>query len=182
MKSEKNWLFYSDVRVLRNTSSHARLAHETRITMGLPTEKGSVNQVERGTSTENLYPASELQPQPVYYVVANVQAEQELYSLSVLSDASFSSRDERGTAALLQWHERLGHRNFRDVSSATGIPLPAKLPTCVTCIQAKSKRHPLTTRGLCLCMGSQRPPQSKNMGRQHVPQCQSVFEFQKDIR
>jgi transposase InsO family protein len=49
---------------------------------------------------------------------------------------------------LMQWHRRLGHRNFRDVAQflhARGIPFkpPAKPLFCETCVQAKSSRHPL---------------------------------------
>ena len=49
-------------------------------------------------------------------------------------------------AALLMWHRRLGHRNFRDVADLLGIPLPAKLPSCLACVKSKSKRHILTGR------------------------------------
>ena len=47
---------------------------------------------------------------------------------------------------LLLWHRKYGHRNFKDVCTMLGIPVPAKLPVCTTCIQAKSKRHPLRRR------------------------------------
>ena len=51
-------------------------------------------------------------------------------------------------AALLLWHKRLGHRNFKDVADLLGIPLPTKLPSCVACIKSKSKRHALTGPGM----------------------------------
>lgn len=47
---------------------------------------------------------------------------------------------------LLLWHRKYGHRNFRDICTLLGIPEPLKLPLCTTCIQAKSKRHPLGRR------------------------------------
>ena len=47
---------------------------------------------------------------------------------------------------LLIQHRKHGHRNYEDVCRLLGIPLPTKLPVCTTCIQAKSKRHPLRRR------------------------------------
>ena len=45
---------------------------------------------------------------------------------------------------LQRWHERLGHRNYKDVAAILGMPLPTDLPNCVACIEGKSKRRPLT--------------------------------------
>ena len=47
-------------------------------------------------------------------------------------------------SALLLWHQRLGHRNFKDTASLLGFALPDKLPLCIPCIEGKSKRHRLT--------------------------------------
>ena len=49
-------------------------------------------------------------------------------------------------ATLLLWHKRMGHRNIGDVCVQLGLKLPAKMPLCPTCLEAKSKRHPLTSR------------------------------------
>ena len=47
---------------------------------------------------------------------------------------------------LLQWHSRLGHRNFEDVAHFLGIPMPARLPFCRTCVESKATKHRLGTR------------------------------------
>ena len=46
----------------------------------------------------------------------------------------------------MQWHVRLGHRNFRDVASfLRNLGVPFKTSTkpifCATCVQAKSNRY-----------------------------------------
>ena len=57
-----------------------------------------------------------------------------------------SKNTEDNVELLMLWHQKLGHRNLRDVSTIIGVPLPSHVPQCVTCIEAKSKRHPLTSR------------------------------------
>ena len=59
-------------------------------------------------------------------------------------DKCYSTSKLQTSDELQVWHERLGHRNFRDVAAMMGIPLPAKLPVCISCIKGKSKRQPLT--------------------------------------
>ena len=45
---------------------------------------------------------------------------------------------------LLLWHERLGHRNMKDVAELIGLPQQSEWPQCVSCIKGKSKRQALT--------------------------------------
>jgi hypothetical protein len=45
---------------------------------------------------------------------------------------------------LLLWHERLGHRNMKDVAELIGLPQQSKWPQCISCIKGKSKRQALT--------------------------------------
>ena len=50
------------------------------------------------------------------------------------------------TNTLLLWHQRLGHRNFRDVAKLLNLPEPSDPPTCVTCIMSKGRRHAKGTK------------------------------------
>ena len=62
-------------------------------------------------------------------------------------EAAFPARSQTiSDAELLNEHRRLAHRNFPDVCSVLGIPVPAKLPVCLDCIRSKSKRFPLSAR------------------------------------
>ena len=63
-------------------------------------------------------------------------------------DVAFLSKSARLSSAdaLLHWHQRLGHRNFKEVASLLGVPLPTSLPVCVSCIKGKSRRQPLPAR------------------------------------
>ena len=64
-----------------------------------------------------------------------------------LFDFSFVNRTHTLKAdEWLTWHKRLGHRNWKDVSTMLGLPLPDKLPLCTDCIMGKSTRHPLGER------------------------------------
>ena len=63
-------------------------------------------------------------------------------------DFSYTARNHTEQDVLMEWHVRLGHRNFRDVQhflQSLGIPFKqgGKPPFCVTCVEAKSHRHPL---------------------------------------
>jgi hypothetical protein len=79
--------------------------------------------------------------------VAEGDAEQHaLLPLTEDYDKCYRSSKLQTSDELQLWHERLGHRNFRDVAAMMGIPLPAKLPPCISCIKGKSKRQPLTAR------------------------------------
>ena len=63
------------------------------------------------------------------------------------SDTCFATKTSLAAIdALLHWHYRMGHRNFRDVAELLGIPLPTKLPLCLSCLRAKSKRTRLRKR------------------------------------
>ena len=48
----------------------------------------------------------------------------------------------RETKQLLDAHVRFGHRNFRSLAKALNMRLPAKIPFCRACVEAKSTRHP----------------------------------------
>ena len=55
------------------------------------------------------------------------------------------ARDKRDAVELLLlMHKRMGHRNFREVADLLHIPLPVKLPTCISCIKGQSKKRALT--------------------------------------
>jgi histone deacetylase 1/2 len=43
-------------------------------------------------------------------------------------------------------HCRLGHKNFEDVARLFGMKMPAKVPFCRVCTEAKATRHPLGRR------------------------------------
>ena len=48
----------------------------------------------------------------------------------------------RETKQLMEAHVRYGHRNFRSLAKALNMRLPAKIPFCQACVEAKSTRHP----------------------------------------
>ena len=54
------------------------------------------------------------------------------------------SRKGTTETEILAYHCRFGHRNMRDICSLMGIPCPARLPICLSCIANKSKRQALT--------------------------------------
>jgi hypothetical protein len=65
-------------------------------------------------------------------------------------DSAHATRAARGyckpSPELLLWHERLGHRNFKDVAKLINAKLPAGPIFCEACVQGKSTRHPLSKR------------------------------------
>ena len=46
------------------------------------------------------------------------------------------------TKRLMDAHVRFGHRNFRSLAKALNLRMPAKIPFCRACVEAKSTRHP----------------------------------------
>ena len=46
------------------------------------------------------------------------------------------------TKRLMDAHIRFGHRNFRSLAKALNLRMPAKIPFCRACVEAKSTRHP----------------------------------------
>ena len=84
-----------------------------------------------------------------YYAFVDLQAEAEARRLLPYQadiDAAYATRPEAAYEDLQLWHEILGHRNYKDVATMLGIALPTKLPQCITCLRAKSKRHALGKR------------------------------------
>ena len=78
---------------------------------------------------------------------SNALSSEIVLSCSPDFEAAFPSRSQTiSDAELLNEHRRLAHRNFVDVCSVLGIPVPAKLPVCLDCIKGKSKRFPISTR------------------------------------
>lgn len=67
-------------------------------------------------------------------------------STAVTALAASVPAKSKSLAELLLWHQRLGHRNFRDVAATVGLSLPAQLPLCIPCVQGKSRRHPIGRR------------------------------------
>ena len=66
-------------------------------------------------------------------------------------DSAHPARSYGNNSSKLQlWHQRLGHRNFRDVARLTDQQLPSKPCLCRTCIEGKSQRHRLAERNLPL--------------------------------
>ena len=57
-------------------------------------------------------------------------------------DFSAPARDMACSKTLLEAHVRFGHRNFRSLAKALNLRLPAKLPFCKACVEAKATRHP----------------------------------------
>ena len=56
---------------------------------------------------------------------------------------------------LTLWHNRLGHRNYANVSAflkqyGINAPVPASLPFCEGCARGKSQRYPLSRRVFAL--------------------------------
>jgi hypothetical protein len=128
LKHDNSWLFYAEVQVRHPGSK-------------LP-----------GRST---LPASRpiLPARPDYdnvqitFALPVEEGDAEQHALLALTDdydKCYSTSKLRTSDELQVWHERLGHRNYKDVAAMMGIPLPAKLPTCISCIKGKSKRQPLT--------------------------------------
>ena len=48
----------------------------------------------------------------------------------------------RETKQLMDAHIRFGHRNFKTLAKALNMRMPAKIPFCQACVEAKSTRHP----------------------------------------
>ena len=46
------------------------------------------------------------------------------------------------TKRLMDAHVRFGHRNFKSLAKALNLRMPAKIPFCRACVEAKSTRHP----------------------------------------
>ena len=57
----------------------------------------------------------------------------------VMPTAEVSQREMK---KLLEAHVRFGHRNFRNVAAALNLRMPAKVPFCRACVEAKATRHP----------------------------------------
>ena len=55
------------------------------------------------------------------------------------------------------WHQRLGHRNFRDVARILGVVPPSKPLFCRSCVEGKQHRHPLQQRRPSPAPDSPRP-------------------------
>ena len=47
----------------------------------------------------------------------------------------------RETKQLMDAHLRFGHRNFKSLAKALNLRMPAKVPFCRACVEAKSTRH-----------------------------------------
>ena len=72
--------------------------------------------------------------------------QQQLLPMEAEYDECYAiSRKLTGTteAEILAYHCRFGHRNMRDICSMMGIPCPARLPLCLSCIANGSKRQAL---------------------------------------
>ena len=86
------------------------------------------------------------------YAILDAYAEDELQSLlpvckpeAEACHATQSAGDVKTQASMLRlWHERLGHRNHKDVAALLGLPAPAQAPKCLVCLAANSKRSALT--------------------------------------
>ena len=54
-------------------------------------------------------------------------------------------------------HVRFGHRNFKSLAKALGLRMPAKVPFCRACVEAKSTRHPKSAESRPLREPAPRP-------------------------
>ena len=57
-------------------------------------------------------------------------------------DVSAPAQEVARSRTLLEAHVRFGHRNFRSLAKALNLRLPAQLPFCKACVEAKATRHP----------------------------------------
>ena len=49
---------------------------------------------------------------------------------------------QREVRKLMDAHVKYGHRNFRSLAKALNLRMPAKVPFCQACVEAKATRHP----------------------------------------
>ena len=56
--------------------------------------------------------------------------------------AAVSEISAREMKKLMAAHVRFGHRNFRSIATALNMRMPAKIPFCRACVEAKATRHP----------------------------------------
>jgi transposase InsO family protein len=66
------------------------------------------------------------------------------------------ARDYSSVSDLILWHYRLGHRNFEEVARIVGAKMPAKVPFCRVCTEAKATRHPLGQRDVPILSAQRR--------------------------
>ena len=146
-KEQDNWLFYVTLRITaRPASTESSFA-----------AKSLTNKVAEVPSPAQVHVADVFLPDsepnanntvPCYLTIAP-EGERErcaLLPVVVEDDTCFAATRARGNLVdILQlWHERLGHRNMKDVADMLGLSLPDNMPLCTFCIAAKSKRHALT--------------------------------------
>ena len=107
-------------------------------------------------TTENFAPSNTFINTPASYCVMDLgyDAEQEELSMLPIYNATEALRNElvlhtgeMSPDEYLKEHEKLGHRNSRDVATIVGRPLPKKLPVCTICLQA-TQSATLWARGI----------------------------------
>jgi hypothetical protein len=121
LKHDNSWLFYAEVQV--------RLPGRGRMQAATPPIRHDYDNMQ------------------ITFALPVAEGDAEQHALLPLTDdydKCYSTSKLQTSDELQIWHERLGHRNYRDVAAMMGIPLPAKLPLCISCIKGKSKRQPLT--------------------------------------
>jgi hypothetical protein len=128
LKHDNSWLFYAEVQVRHPGSK-------------LPS-RGMLQAARTALPTS--YDYDNVQ---ITFALSVAEGDAEQHALLALTDdfdECYSTSKLRTSDELQVWHERLGHRNYKDVAAMIGIPLPTKLPPCISCIKGKSKRQPLT--------------------------------------
>ena len=134
-KHDNTWLFYVATKpIVRGQSSE-----HTSLTKENPAPKLSIPMIDIPTCYCNMdvnYDAEqeELTMLPIYNATRALRAEFVLHT------------GEMSPEEYLKEHIKLGHRNSRDVATIVGRKLPKNLPACTICLQANSKRHPLSKR------------------------------------
>ena len=75
----------------------------------------------------------------------------------IVEDICAAKNYDRELTELQLWHQRLGHRNFRDVARILGVVAPSKPLFCRSCVEGKQHRHPLQQRSSSPAPDSPRP-------------------------
>ena len=125
-----SWLFYIRVRLDPNNTGRADTITTPELTYAI---------TDTTTAPE------------LTYAIDGACGEDERRALLPISsqyEACYATRSagdvKTQTAILRRWHERLGHRNYKDVAAMLGMPAPAIAPKCLVCLAANSKCSPLT--------------------------------------
>ena len=151
LKHDDSWLFYVEVKVAAEGVNRRQHVEMTSRTLRL-------HGGDSGVQSASLLSESLPQQHMTFFMTrAEGETEQEqllpiMDKYDTVYDPVYKTLLQQAQSkdlleVLLLWHQRLGHRNFRDVAKQLGVPLPTTVPLCVTCVKGKSRRRPLTGSG-----------------------------------